>query len=141
MAAYEYIALDAGGRQKKGVIEADSSRQIRQILRDQGLVPLSVDTSHPSVPAPLRSRRWRWRRGMSALDLALFTRQMSTLLAASLPIEEALRAVAQQTEKTPRQHDGDGHSQPRARRPFAGVESRRVPERVLAPLSLDGNGG
>ena len=45
MAAYEYIALDAGGRQKKGVIEADSSRQIRQILRDQGLVPLSVDTA------------------------------------------------------------------------------------------------
>ena len=34
MAAYEYIALDAGGRQKKGVIEADSSRQIRQMLRD-----------------------------------------------------------------------------------------------------------
>ena len=101
MAAYEYIALDAGGRQKKGVIEADSSRQIRQMLRDQGLVPLSVDTaSERSERAGAPSgRRWRWRRGISALDLALFTRQMSTLLAASLPIEEALRAVAQQTEK------------------------------------------
>jgi len=100
MAAYEYIALDAGGRQKKGVIEADSSRQIRQILRDQGLVPLSVDTASERSGTSSRGRRFRWRRGMSALDLALFTRQMSTLLAASLPVEEALRAVAQQTEKS-----------------------------------------
>jgi len=98
MAAYEYIALDADGRQKKGVIEADSGRQIRQLLRDQGLVPLSVDAATDSARTPT-GQRWKWRRGMSALDLALFTRQMSTLLAASLPIEEALRAVAQQTEK------------------------------------------
>ncbi|MCX7065461.1 MAG: type II secretion system protein GspF, partial [Proteobacteria bacterium] len=89
MAAYEYIALDAGGRQKKGVIEADSGRQIRQILRDRGLVPLSVDAATDRAGTP-SGERWKWRRGMSALDLALFTRQMSTLLAASLPIEEAL---------------------------------------------------
>ena len=43
MAAYEYVALDARGRQRKGVMEADSVRQIRQLLRDQGLVPLDVD--------------------------------------------------------------------------------------------------
>ncbi len=100
MAAYEYIALDAGGRQKKGVIEADSGRQIRQILRDQGLVPLSVDAATDRAATPSGGRSFRWRRGMSALDLALFTRQLSTLLGASLPIEEALRAVAQQTEKS-----------------------------------------
>jgi general secretion pathway protein F len=98
MAAYEYVALDPSGRQKKGVLEADSLRQIRQMLRDQGLVPLSVDTASERH-GTARPDRFRWRRGMSALDLALFTRQMSTLLAASLPIEEALRAVAQQTEK------------------------------------------
>ncbi len=98
MAAYEYIALDPGGRQRKGVIEADSLRQIRQILRDQGLVPLSVDAASERHAVP-GARRFRWRRGISGLDLALFTRQMSTLLAASLPVEEALRAVAQQTEK------------------------------------------
>ena len=45
MAAYEYIALDAGGKQKKGILEADSVRQIRQLLRDQGLTPLNVDTA------------------------------------------------------------------------------------------------
>jgi len=98
MAAYEYIALDAGGRQRKGVIEADSGRQIRQILRDQGLVPLKVDAASERGVAQT-GRRVRWRRGMSGLDLAMFTRQLSTLLAASLPVEEALRAVAQQSEK------------------------------------------
>ncbi len=98
MPAYEYVALDPGGRQKKGVLEADSLRQIRQTLRDQGLVPLSVEAASERHRTT-QGNRWRWRRGISALDLALLTRQMSTLLAASLPIEEALRAVAQQTEK------------------------------------------
>lgn len=98
MAAYEYTALDASGRQRRGVLEADSGRQIRQMLRDQGLVPLSVDQTAERT----RSRSGgglRLRRSMSALDQALFTRQLATLIAASLPIEEALRAVAQQTEK------------------------------------------
>jgi len=99
LAAYEYTALDASGRQTKGVLEADSGRQIRQLLRDQGLVPLVVEA------AAEQARRqpglsWQWlRRGMSALDQALFTRQLATLIAAGLPIEESLKAVAQQTEK------------------------------------------
>ena len=45
MAAFEYTALDDRGRQRKGVLEADSVRQIRQLLRDQGLVPLGVDAT------------------------------------------------------------------------------------------------
>lgn len=99
MAAYEYTALDARGRQKKGVLEADSGRQIRQMLRDQGLVPLSVDATTERGGDRSGRRRVAWRRRMSALDQALFTRQLATLIAAGLPIEEALRAVAQQSEK------------------------------------------
>ena len=45
MAAYDYVALDNNGRKKKGVLEADSSRQIRQLLRDKGWMPLEVDES------------------------------------------------------------------------------------------------
>lgn len=101
MAAYEYIALDAGGKQKKGILEADSVRQIRQLLRDQGLTPLNVDTaaeaktknSESSGAGGLRTRK------LGGLDLAMFTRQLSTLLTASLPLEEALAAAAQQSEK------------------------------------------
>jgi general secretion pathway protein F len=100
VAAFEYTALDPAGKQKKGILEADSGRQIRQLLRDQGLVPLSVDTAGGRQRAGVATTRtWRWRRGISALDLALFTRQLATLVAAGLPIEEALRAAAQQTEK------------------------------------------
>ena len=98
MAAFEYVALDARGRQKKGVREGDSGRQVRQALRDEGLTPLAVDQTSERKAA--RSGfEFSWSRPMSALDLALYTRQMSTLIAAGLPIEEALSAVAQQTEK------------------------------------------
>lgn len=42
MAAFEYKALDSKGRQKKGVMEGDTARQVRQLLREKGMVPLEV---------------------------------------------------------------------------------------------------
>ena len=98
MAAYEYIALDARGKQKKGVLEADSVRQIRQLLRDQGLVPLEVDAAREQRSSSGLSLA-NFGRRLGALDRVLFTRQLATLIAAGLPIEEALQAIAQQTEK------------------------------------------
>lgn len=98
MAAYEYIALDARGRQKKGVLEADSVRQIRQLLRDQGLVPLEVDTAREKRATSGFSLA-DFRRRLSALDRVLFTRQLATLIGAGLPVEEAISAIAQQSER------------------------------------------
>jgi general secretion pathway protein F len=98
MAAYEYIALDSSGKQRKGVLEADSVRQIRQLLRDQGLTPLSVDSAAESRTKKAGGGILRARK-LSGLDLAMLTRQLSTLLTASLPLEEALAAAAQQSEK------------------------------------------
>lgn len=99
MAAFEFVALDAEGRQKKGVLEGDNARQIRQQLRERQWIPLEVN---PVVHQEQRlaKRRWQWRRGISAAELALITRQLSTLIKAALPIEEALRAVAAQSEKS-----------------------------------------
>ncbi len=96
MAAFEFVALDERGRRRRGVREGDSRRQVRQVLREEGLTPLSVDQTVERSGGTLR---WSFGRGMSLLELALFTRQMATLVAAALPIEEALHAVAQQTEK------------------------------------------
>ena len=96
MAAFEFVALDERGRRRRGVREGDSRRQVRQTLREEGLTPLSVDQTVERSGGALR---WSFGRGMSLLELALFTRQMATLVGAGLPIEEALQAVAQQTEK------------------------------------------
>lgn len=98
MSAFAYQALDAKGRRKEGVIEADSARQARQALRDQGLTPLALTEAVEQVRQQTQSRSWLQPR-ISTSELALLTRQLATLVAAALPIEEALKAVAQQTEK------------------------------------------
>lgn len=94
MGAYEYTAVDARGREKKGVLEGDAARAIRAQLRDQGLTPLEVN----EVADRARTRGISLARGMNVTELALFTRQLATLLHAGLPMEEALKAVAEQTE-------------------------------------------
>lgn len=98
MAAYEYQALDGKGRRKQGVLEADSARQIRQQLRDMGLTPLEVTETVEKAQREA-SGFSLLRPSMSTADLALITRQLSTLVAAALPIEESLKAVAEQCEK------------------------------------------
>lgn len=95
MPAYEFVALDARGRQEKGLLEGDTPRQVRSLLRDRGLTPLSVQevAENRSPRHPLFQRG-----GWSHADLSLFTRQLSTLARSGLPLDEALGAVAQQTE-------------------------------------------
>lgn len=99
MAAFQYIAIDASGRERKGVLEGDTARQVRQALREQQLLPVSVD----EVAQTERRITQRWQlslgSGVSASDLALMTRQIATLVKAGLPLEEALGAVSEQTEK------------------------------------------
>jgi len=98
MGAFEYTALDSTGRNKKGVLEADTSRQIRQKLRDQGLAPLTV-VEVQQREARSANQLSFLRRSVSVPDLALITRQLATLVKAALPIEEALRTVSQQTSR------------------------------------------
>jgi len=100
MAAYEYTVLDNKGREKKGVIEGDTARQVRQLLRDKGLMPLQIEaTAQNKKRTSETSTKVSRHRGISATDLALFTRQLATLVRAALPLDEALSAVGQQTEK------------------------------------------
>ena len=97
MPAFEYQALDAGGRRRKGVAEGDTARVVRARLRQDGLTPLQVE----EVREQARSGGGLsgGGRGISPLDLALATRQMATLARAGLPVEEILGTVARQTEK------------------------------------------
>ncbi|MEX2490109.1 MAG: type II secretion system F family protein, partial [Pseudomonadales bacterium] len=97
MAAFDYIALNERGREQKGVLEADSSRQVRQILRDRGLAPLTVT---PTQGEAGRTKSWSnlFTPSLSVRDLSLVTRQLATLLGAGLPLEEAMLAVSKQNE-------------------------------------------
>jgi general secretion pathway protein F len=93
MGAYQYQALQKNGNTNKGVLEADSERHARQLLRDQGLIPTQIRLL-------TQQRAGNQSKGkISPADLALFTRQLATLLAAGIPVEESLRGVSEQTEK------------------------------------------
>ncbi len=97
MGAFEYTALDSAGREQNGLVEADTVKHVRQLLRERQLLPVSVaEVKHGESK---RQRGFSLRRGVSAGDLSLLTRQLATLVKAGLPLEEALLAVSQQSEK------------------------------------------
>ena len=119
MGAFEYIALDAQGRERKGLIEGDTPKHVRQMLRDKQLLPMEIQETAQKELKKSRARGFM-RRGLSTLDLALLTRQLATLLHSGLPLEESLQAVAEQTEK------------PRVQRIVLGVRSKVVEGHPLA---------
>ncbi len=93
MSAFEYAALDKTGRTRKGVLEGDTARQVRQQLREQGLTPLAIEVINSK-----RRQKPRYT-SISATELALVTRQLATLVRSGLAVDEALRAVSEQTDK------------------------------------------
>ncbi|MBX3709954.1 MAG: type II secretion system inner membrane protein GspF [Gammaproteobacteria bacterium] len=101
MPAYHYIAVNSGGQEQKGIMEAESEKHARQLLRDKSLVPILVRPAQEKKGIK-KVNQWTLStkpRGLSSKELALVTRQFATLLSAGLPIEESLLAVAEQTEK------------------------------------------
>lgn len=98
MAAFDYLAVNAKGKNVKGVIEGDTPRHARSLLREQGLMPMEVTPSLKKQKQANSGKASR-RDKISASDLALITRQLATLVESGLPLEEALMAVAEQSEK------------------------------------------
>lgn len=100
MAAFDYQAVDSRGKNKKGVIEGDTPRQARALLREQGLMPTEVVPTLASKQKKSGKANNRGNKGkVSAAELALITRQLATLVESGLPLEEALVAIAEQGEK------------------------------------------
>jgi general secretion pathway protein F len=141
MPAYQFIAIDGEGKQQKGVLEGDSARQIRQQLRDKDLVPVNVEP----VEQKNKHEGSKWfQKKLSAYDLALFTRQLSVLVASAIPLEEAIRAVAKQTEKahvqnlllSVRSKVLEGHSLANALQ-----QSGRLPELYIATIAAGEKSG
>jgi len=94
MPAFRFEASDAAGRIERGLIDADSPRHARALLRERALAPLEVEPLQTSSGATRRTLGARLRTS----DLSLATRQLASLLSARLPLEQALDVVIEQAE-------------------------------------------
>lgn len=98
MGAFEYVALDRAGKESKGLIEGDTAKHVRQLLRDRSLLPVAV--TEVAQREANRQRSFSLRSGISPAELAIITRQLASLSQSGLPLEEALLAVAQQNDNS-----------------------------------------
>ncbi len=96
MGAFEYVAMDTAGKQSKGLLEGDTPKHVRQLLRDRNLLPVSV--TEVAQKEARRQRSFSFRKGMSTSELALITRQLASLAQSGMPLEESLLAVSQQND-------------------------------------------
>ena len=97
MGAFEYQALDDRGRTQKGVITGDTPRQVRQMLREQGLMPLSLDAVNDQADAA--NVQHSSHKKIPTTELSVITRQFATLLGAGLTIEESLQGLIEQADR------------------------------------------
>ena len=94
MPQWNFTALDEGGRRRRGRLDGDNPRHVRDLLREQGLRPLAV---RPAPPPGLVNRFWPGgRRALGSDALAQLTRQLATLLRGGLPLDTALKALVSQ---------------------------------------------
>ncbi|HPY40884.1 MAG TPA: type II secretion system inner membrane protein GspF [Thiolinea sp.] len=118
MPAFEYVALNGAGKEEKGILEADTARQVRQLLRNGALTPLEINEV---VKKQKKTDAGRIFGGsLNKSDLALMTRQLATLVGAGSPLEEALGTIVRQTEHRS------------ARRIFSAIRSRVMEGHTLA---------
>ncbi|HSD00594.1 MAG TPA: type II secretion system inner membrane protein GspF [Casimicrobiaceae bacterium] len=91
MTAFRFEAVDAQGRMRHGLLDADNPRAVRDLLRADGLTPTAVDPA-PERRGPLQRTR------LPAAVLALLTRQLASLVQSGMPLDQALLAVAEQAD-------------------------------------------
>ena len=106
MPAYKYEALDGNGKSSTGIVEAESMKAARSHLRGLQLVPLGL-TPVAVTEAAGGQKRFS-RKAFSSSGLAVWTRQLAGLVAAGLPLERALTALADEAEEQ-RQRDLVAH--------------------------------
>jgi len=94
MTAFHYQAVDAAGKPRQGIIEADSASRARTQLRESGLFVIELD----DVASTQTARQFSFaRRHISLSDLSMLLRQLATLLEAGLPLEQALSVLIEQS--------------------------------------------
>ena len=119
MGAFEYTAIDQNGRDKKGVIEGDSARLVRQQLREQQLMPLTVAEVNQKN-SNNKNLGFNLNKNINTTELALMTRQLATLSRSGIPLDEATATVARQSLK------------PKIKKLLLGVRAKIVEGHALA---------
>ena len=119
MPAYKFEALDAAGKAKSGLLEADNARAARAQLRTQNLVPLDVTAVLSQTQAAQRTFAFG-KRVFNSTSLAIWTRQLAGLVGSGLPLERALTALTDEATE-PRQRELLAHlrAEVNAGSPFA----------------------
>ena len=138
MGAYQYVAVDPGGKEHRGVLEGDTPRHVRQLLRDRQLLP--VEVAEVEARERKTQRQFSLFKGISGLDLALLTRQLATLVKAGLPLEEALLGRQRAHREAAAEEHHPRRPRQGARRPLAGLGPRRLSARLPARVPRDGHG-
>ena len=109
MPVYAFEALTAEGKTRKGVIEADSAKAARGLLRSQALVPLQVEVVSGDAQAAGQGGAGQGGRGLrrrvfNATGLSIWTRQLAGLVSAGLPLERALTSLSDEAERDVERH-------------------------------------
>lgn len=97
MAAFDFVAVDGGGRTKAGALSAADEGAARATLQKRGLIPVRLSPALASSAAPAKTRGLG-RDRIGDTQLSLITRQLATLIQVA-PLEEALRTLALQADK------------------------------------------
>jgi len=147
MAAFDYVAVDQLGQQQRGVLQGDSARQVRQRLREQSLLPVTVEPVSHQRKSGIQSSTGeiRLRRGFSSAEQALIMRQLATLLRSGQPLSDALLALTKGEQPARirsvlaavRAHVLEGQSLAAAMAAFP----RHFPELVTASISAGERAG
>jgi general secretion pathway protein F len=99
MSVFEYVALDEKGRQRKGFVDAPGIAAARQKLREENVYPVEINQAsgrkEPSLAGVFKMNIWQ---RVSAKDVSMFTRQLSTLLGAGMPLVPSLSILMKQAK-------------------------------------------
>lgn len=94
MKSYSYVAIESGGKEKKGSVEADNVEKAEAKVRSMGLIPLEMK-EQTRLRKDIRSSK---KKKVSPRDLSVFCRQFVSMLRAGVTIVDALDMLIQQTE-------------------------------------------
>jgi general secretion pathway protein F len=98
VAVYEYVALDGKGRQHKGFVDAAGVAAVRLKLREEGIYPVEINPAEKKTEAAPGILAVSFWQSVPAKEVAIFTRQLSTLLGSGIPLVPSLAVLVAQTK-------------------------------------------